>query len=271
MQRRQVLRIAATVPKTYCLLSWGRGAVQMSENRNQISDAVQAAFTQNCSYAENLMFSVVGAGLCARPRAVRWKIACVCYETKILFFAVTSYKIQLPYGRAQKSSGFRHPFVRYADISPNRGITRPYGDQQNFNSSHSRKIVLTFGFNETFLFGFCPLPSNLWTLIAGGTEILRIPAPFCPLLRISAEFELSSQPKGCAVFRLLWKFPVPLLTSNSCILTSASPPPTDSCRLLTITQTADFGHFLHHPLRKSVFCHILRFVRLQNRGSAFCK
>ena len=29
-------------------------------------------------------------------------------------------------GRAQKSSGFRHPFVRYADISPNRGITRPY-------------------------------------------------------------------------------------------------------------------------------------------------
>ena len=71
MQRRQVLRIAATVPKNYCLLSWGRGAVQMSENRNQISDAVQAAFTQNCSYAENLMFSVVGAGLSARPRAVR--------------------------------------------------------------------------------------------------------------------------------------------------------------------------------------------------------
>ena len=42
MQRRQVLRIAAAVPKTYCLLSWGRGAVQMSEVRHLKSDAAQA-------------------------------------------------------------------------------------------------------------------------------------------------------------------------------------------------------------------------------------
>ena len=54
------------------------------------------------------------------------KTACVCYETVILFFAVKIYKIRLSCGRAQKSSGFRHPFVRYVDISPDRGITRPY-------------------------------------------------------------------------------------------------------------------------------------------------
>ena len=54
------------------------------------------------------------------------KTACVCYETVILFFAVTDSKIRLSCGRAQKSSGFRNPFVCFADISPNRGITRPY-------------------------------------------------------------------------------------------------------------------------------------------------
>ena len=38
-------------------------AGQISEIRNQRSDAVQAGFTQSCGYAEKLMFSVVGAGL----------------------------------------------------------------------------------------------------------------------------------------------------------------------------------------------------------------
>ncbi len=58
----------------------------------------------------------------------------------ILIFAVVDYKIQLPYGRAWKSSGFRHPFVRYADISPNRGITRPYSGAR-FISAQPRQCV----------------------------------------------------------------------------------------------------------------------------------
>ena len=37
-------------------------AGQISEIRNQRSDAVQAGFTQSCGYAGKLMFSVVGAG-----------------------------------------------------------------------------------------------------------------------------------------------------------------------------------------------------------------
>ena len=46
----------------------------MSENRHQKSDTVQVGFSQSSDYAENLMFSVVEAGL-KRPPANRSQIS----------------------------------------------------------------------------------------------------------------------------------------------------------------------------------------------------
>ena len=78
-------------------------AVQTSEVRNQISDAVQAGFTRCNGFAVNRISYPVGAGLKRPPEQSSGRKQLVSViKIVILISAVTDWKNQLSCGRAQR-------------------------------------------------------------------------------------------------------------------------------------------------------------------------
>ena len=108
---------------------------QRSEVKGQKSETVREGFMKterlhafSATKSIKILLKLVGAGLCARPQGSKF-LQFVTAKNRIAVFITDAGNFL----SALCSGGRRNPpdsgtlLSAYADISPNRGITRPYG------------------------------------------------------------------------------------------------------------------------------------------------